>query len=280
MKTKYREYPKVVVDAQRPTQLENRAHDIRQEETPAASPIEITLYTIDEIIVNHMQRILPTLAQDGKSLDVPVFYASPERWKTVQTDGVLRDKYNKFQLPAVVLNRTHMVPSTISSAVNKYNTYAVQQKYNRRNGYDRFSVQNSITPSEKYYSMMIPDYFDITYQGLIWTEYVSDMNTLTEAISFESDTYWGVAGNYRFRVEIEEFNSDVDLPETEDRLVRTSFDIKVYAYLLPQWALDKHGLKTPVTQINYSPKKLVTFLELIGTGETYEAIEDIPTIDD
>ena len=273
--SRYREYPRVVVDAQLPTELTNRALDIRVDETNDHGE-SITLTSIDTTIANHLQLLLPQITQDGVAVDVPVLYAGAERWKQIQTDGVLRDKFDRIQLPLVVINRTGIQKASINSAVNKYNTYSVQQKYNSRNAYDKFNILNRVTPSEKYYSMMIPDYYDITYTGILWTQYIENMNNLTEAIAFESNTYWGNTGYYRFRTTIDQFDSDVDLPPAEDRMVRTSFTMNVFGYLLPQSALDKNGLKTPVTQINYSPKKLIVFTELVGTGETYASIEDTP----
>jgi hypothetical protein len=272
---KYREYPKVVVDAQLPTELKNRALDIRVPDSDEHDE-SITLKLIDTTIVNHFSKIMPQIQQDGQPIDVPVMYAGSERWKQIQTDGVIRDKFDKIQLPVAVINRTSIEKANINSAVNQYNVYTVQQKYNSRNAYDKFNVLNRVTPSEKYYSMMIPDYYNIVYSGMLWTQYVEHMNALTEAIAFESNTYWGNAGDYRFRTEIDQFTFDVDLPPTDDRMVRTSFTMSVFGYLLPQFALDKNGLRAPVTQIGYTPKKLITFVEVVSTGETYETLGDIP----
>lgn len=271
MKQNRKEYPRVVVEAQLPAVVANRAMDTRVDEEFDPS-MEITLETIDNVISNHLSSLLPTISQDGASVKVPVMYASPERWKTIQSDGVLRDKFDKIQLPLVVIQRTNITKASINSAVNKYNVYAVQQKYNRRNAYDKFNLQNGITPSEKYYSMMMPDYYNITYSGLIWTEYVTDMNAISEAIMFESNTYWGDPGSYRFRVEIDAIDAEVDVPESGDRMVKSSFSMEVFGYLLPQSALDDNGMKTPVTKLDYSPKKLITFTEIVGTGENLQNV--------
>jgi hypothetical protein len=271
MKKNRKEYPRVVVEAQLPTVVANRATDTRVDEEFSPS-MQITLETIDTAIANHLTLILPTVSQDGLSVKVPVMYASPERWKTIQSDGVLRDKFDKIQLPLVVIQRTNITKASINSAVNKYNVYAVQQKYNRRNAYDKFNLQNGITPSEKYYSMMMPDYYNITYSGLIWTEFVTDMNAISEAVMFESNTYWGDPGNYRFRVKIDQINAEVDTPQSGDRMVKSSFTMEVFGYLLPQSALDDNGMKTPVTKLDYSPKKLVTFIEIVGTGENLQNV--------
>ena len=40
--------------------------------------------------------IKPTVIQNGNRIAVPIIYGSPERWKSVQSDGALRDKDGKL----------------------------------------------------------------------------------------------------------------------------------------------------------------------------------------
>ncbi len=130
---KYREYPKVVVEAQLPTELKNRALDIRADDAGEHDE-SITLKLIDTTVAEHFAKILPQIQQDSNPIDVPVMYAGAERWKQIQADGVLRDKFDQIQLPVAVINRTSIAKANINSAVNQYNVYTVQQKYNSRNG--------------------------------------------------------------------------------------------------------------------------------------------------
>lgn len=235
-------------------------------------PLEVTLHTIDSAIINYLDtRIVPMVSQDGTTFKVPVLYANAERWKSIVADGVYRDKFDKIQLPLVTLRRISMKQNSMNSAINRYNTYTFSTKYNRRNAYDKFSVLNGIVPSRQYYTTIIPDYYDITYEGIIWTEYVEQMNKITEAISFETEEYWGERNHYKFKTHVGEFTQEVDLPPIKDRIVRTKFIMVVKGYLLPEQALDRNNIKTPVTKIGYTPKKVVTFVEVVGTNENLDS---------
>lgn len=277
MTNRYTNFPEDTRDAQFVDKLANRGNDTRQGDIEDNN-IDVTIIKIDEQILKHLRdKIIPLASQDDTPIEVPVVYANAERWKSIQVDGILRDKFDKLQLPLVTIRRTNMKISPINSPVNKYNTYTFTTQYNRRNIYDKFMARNGIKPSQKYYTVLIPDYFDFTYEGLIWTEYVEQMNKITEAISFESNEYWGERGWYRFRTEVGDFNQVTDLPNSDNRVVRTRFSLKVHGYLLPEKALDRNGVRAPVTEIKFSPKKMVTFTELVGTGEIYTSMDQVPT---
>ena len=127
---------------------------------------------------------------------------------------------------------------------------------------DRFAAVNGIKPVKQYVTTISPDYFDITYECMIWTEYMEQMNKLVEQVSFEDDEYWGERGKYKFRTEIKEYKMDTVLPTVQDRLVRTSFNLNVHAYLLPERMVDKYGKIMQTTQKRYTTKKIVTFTEI------------------
>ena len=108
---------KVVNDNQQTPRLQSRADDIPQ----TTSPIKVTLVTIDSAILKYMSdRIKPVVSQQGVQVQVPVIYGTPERWKSAQRDGILRDSIGKIQLPILMIRRTSMKKTSINSAVNKY----------------------------------------------------------------------------------------------------------------------------------------------------------------
>lgn len=251
------------VDAAQVEQVQNRAYDTPTE--PHSTPdITVGLETIDTAILNYIQqKIKPTVVQNGALLPVPVIYGTPERWKSAQIDGVLRDDIGKIQLPIIMVQRTGMVKTTsMNSPINKQFEQQFSAEWNRRTPYDRFAVVNGIRPSHAYYITARPDYYDITYQGMIWTEFNSQMNSVVEAISFESDEYWGSVNGYKFRCTIQEFSVDSRLPETEDRVIRTEFRLVAHSYLLPDKMLDYYRRVSPTTRRRYSTKKVVSFIEV------------------
>ena len=250
--------PTFNLDAKDPRSRYNRASDNKQS-TEVNQETSVGLVTVDTAILSFLQnKIKPVVSQDGKQIKVPVIYGNPERWKSAQQDGGIRDKNGKIMLPIMMIRRTNMQKNSLNSPVNKYQNYLFKTKWNSRNIYDRFTALNGIVPSEVYYSATIPDYYDISYEGMIWTEYMEQMNKLVENISFESDEYWGNDNSYKFITSIKQFDQLTELPVGNDRMVRSKFTINVKAYILPQTMLDKNGNRTKSTRVDYSPKK-VTF---------------------
>jgi len=217
---------KIVNENQQSPRLQSRADDTQID----APPIKVTLLTIDSAIVNYMTtRIKPIVTQQGVQVQVPIIYGNPERWKSAQQDGILRDTVGKIQLPIIMIRRSSMKKTSINSAVNKY--------------YDR-----------EFY----------TGWNMVWTEYMEQMNSVIENISFESDEFWGEPNQYKFRTIIKSFETLSELPNTSDRVVRTQFDMTVYGYLLPDSQLDVGLNRGLVTKKRYGIKKAVVFTEVDG----------------
>jgi hypothetical protein len=230
-----------------------------------SAPVSVGLHTIDSAILKYLQtKIKPVVSQDGKQIQVPVIYGNPERWKSVQKDGGIRDKNGKIMLPIMMMRRMGMKKNELYSPVNKYQSYTFKTGWNPRNIYDKFAALNRVTPSEVYHQATIPDFYDITYETIIWTEYMEQMNHLVENISFESHEYWGEVNNYRFIAMIDNYDQVTDLPTTGDRVIRNKFTINVKGYILPQSALDRNGNRGATTRLEYSPKKVVFSSEVVN----------------
>lgn len=244
----------------------NRGTDTKFE--PGTSvPVNVGLYTVDNAILKYLQtKIKPVVTQDNKQIQVPVIYGSPERWKSVQKDGSIRDRNGKILLPIIMLRRTSIKKNKINSPVNKYQQYIFQTKWNSRNIYDRFAIVNNVTPSKVYHASTVPDHYDMAYEAVIWTEYMEQMNNVVENISFESNEYWGEKNDYKFIARIDGFEHITDLPTNNDRMIRTKFTIDVRAYILPTSALDRDGNRKTTTKLVYSPKKVVFDTEVVTTS--------------
>jgi hypothetical protein len=245
------------------TQRYSRGFDTKPIEGVTA-PVTVGLHTIDSAILKYLQeKIKPVVTQDNKQIQVPVIYGNPERWKSVQEDGAIRDKNGKILLPIIMVRRTGMEKNKIFSPVNKYQQYVFKSGWNPRNIYDKFAALNRITPSEIYHSSMVPDHYNISYEAMIWTEYMEQMNRLVENISFESYEYWGERNDYKFLAKIDSYDQITDLPRASDRLVRNKFNINVRAYILPESALDRNGNRAMTTRLEFSPKKVVFGTEVV-----------------
>lgn len=241
----------------------NRGND-NKHVSGVTQPVSVGLYTVDNAILKYLQgKIAPVVTQDGKQIKVPVIYGNPERWKSVQRDGSIRDKNGKLILPIMMIRRINMKKNSINNPTNKYQRYTFKTGWNSRNVYDKFTALNGITPSQIYHSSMVPDFYDITYDAMIWTEYMEQMNKLVENISFESNEYWGESNSYRFISRIDGFDQTTDLPNNGDRIVRSKFSIVVKAYILPETALNRDGNRGMATKLEYSPKKVVFSTEIV-----------------
>lgn len=244
---------------------ENRGFDTLRD-TRHSRPVSITLMKIDGAILSHLNNaIKPTIEDDGKQIIVPIRYANAERWKQIRADGVLRDSAGRVQTPIILFRRTSIRRAGLTNPVNKFLDRTYETGWNRHNSYDKFAVLNRIHPSRELISVTIPDYVDLTYDFLLWTDYIEQMNLLVETLNFEMDSYWGDRGDFKFRVRVDDYTIDTDVPAEGDRYVKATFQMKVNAYLLPEtmYTVDK-GIQA-TDRLRYSSKKVVIIQEFDGT---------------
>jgi hypothetical protein len=204
-------------------------------------PFTVGLEDIDTAIDYYYKNIIkPTVIQNSQLIDVPIYYGSPERWNSIQNNGYLRDKNSKLMVPLIIYKRTSV--SKNRSIANKLdankvnNLYVYQKKYDNRNYYDNFSTSNGLEnrkPIDKIYVTAIPDYVTIDYSCIIFTDYVHQMNKIVEAINYASDSYWGEPERFKFQAFIDSFDTTTELQTGEDRIVKTTFTLKLNGYILP-----------------------------------------------
>jgi hypothetical protein len=240
---------------------ENRALQTTRK-TDKVKDISIGLEDIDYAIKYYFDTIIkPTVVQDGQRIDVPVRYASPERWKSVQQDGYYRDTNGKLVLPVIMYKRDgveknrklgNKIDGNLASLFQVFET-----RYNQRNQYDKFSILNNRIPSKQYYVSVVPDYVTITYSVSIFTNYVEQNNKIIEAIEFASDSYWGQENRWHFRTMLDSFSTTNIINSGEDKAAVTTVTLKVNGYLIAD-SVNKHLADTGM---HYSPAQIVFGLE-------------------
>lgn len=230
------------------------------------TPLQVTLMSIDETIVNYLSdTIKPTVIDNETVRMVPVLYGTPERWSTFRKDGIIREPgSDKAQTPVVMLRRTSVERAPLTNPSNKYLETSWETGWNKRNAYDKFAVLNNIRPSRQFHAVIIPDYVTVTYDVVLWTEYEEQMSDLIGQIQVEGDEYWGTRNGYKFRVRIDGFDSQTELEASQDRVVRSVFQMKVSAYLVPERMIKNFRL-SPTTRKAYTAKKMVVIVETDGT---------------
>ena len=240
----------------------NRAEQFK---TEPRNQMGIRLYDVDLAIAEYMtDTVVPTVESLGEKIKIPVIYGNPERYKAVRKDGYLRDKNGALQIPLIMFKRNSINrDDTIPNTMNRNLSYPSVSKYSKKHRYDRFSAMTSTQRPVEQYNITIPDYVNITYEVIIWTDFTEHMNKIVEAFQYATDEYWGDKEKYKFRVKIDSFDNTTEVGETEQRIVRTTFTMAVYAYLLPE----KYD-NQPTTTKTLTNKKVVwgTETDLTGGG--------------
>jgi hypothetical protein len=223
----------------------------------------VKLYDVDLAIAEHMiDTVLPTVEIFQEKQKVPVVYGNPERWKSVQKDGYLRDKKGMLQIPLVMFKRNSINrDDALSNTMNRHVSYPSVSRYSKKHRYDKFSAMSSTQKPVEVYDVVIPDYVNITYEVIIWTDFTEHMNKIVEAFQYATDEYWGDKGGFKFRVKIDSFDNTTEVSEGSQRIVRTNFTMAVYAYLLPEQFDNESTHKKSIV-----PKKVVWGTETDLTG--------------
>jgi hypothetical protein len=218
--------------------------------------ISVGIMDMDSSIMYYFNEVIkPEVMVNDEKVKVPCIYASPERWTQVSKQGYLRDKKRQIITPLIVFKRTGMernedIPIDKLDANDPKQFYTFQKKYSSVNRYDKFSVQQQLSPSREYYNVAMPDYVTLSYEFIIWTSYIDQMNKIVEKINYSDGAYWGEPGKMRFRTRIESFSdaSEID----GERLIKTTFSVNLYGYILPE-TFNNYN----TTQKYLAPKKIV-----------------------
>ena len=234
----------------------NRANELRRDKDDQKN-ISVSIMDMDSAIMYYFNEVIqPNVKENKETVKVPVMYASPERWVSIQKQGFMRDKKQQLIVPAIVFKRTSIernenIPVDKLDANNPKNFMTFQQKYSQSNRYDQFSKTIGVTPNKEFYNVVIPDYVNLNYEFTIWTSYIDQMNKLVEKINYTDGAYWGEPGKMRFRTRIESF-TDASEMDAQERLIKTTFAVQMMGYIIPE---EFNNMVT--TQRQLTPKKLV-----------------------
>jgi len=219
-----------------------------------STKIGVTLFDIDLAMVTHMEEtVIPTIEIFGEPKKVPVFVAGAERWKSITKDGYLRDPKGQLIIPLVVIKRNSIERNDAMSNMNNRNvTYPALSKYSAKHKYDNFAAMTGTTRPVEQYNVTMPDYVNISYECIIWTDFTEHMNTIVEAFQFAVDSYWGDKSGFKFKVKVDSFDNTSEVGDGSQRIIKTTFNMSVMAYLLPEKFNNK-----PTTNKAFTIKKVV-----------------------
>jgi hypothetical protein len=190
----------------------------------------------------------------------------------MQKDGYYRDKNGALMMPIIVFKRNNIEKDR--SMTNKLdanfpnNISVFTKSYSQKDEYNNFNVLNNRKPKKEYYAVVVPDYVTITYDFIISTYYVEQMNKIVEAMNYASDAYWGNPERFKFRARIDSFGTAVELNAGSERLVKTQFTVTLRGYIVPD------NVQKQLASI----KKFSNAVQLIFQTETTSNIDDVTYI--
>ncbi len=246
---------------------ENRALHTRRD-TDVERNITVTLFDVDNAIMEYLSKLDLHVDHNDEKVQVPVLYGAEERWKAVKEGGVFRDSKGKVQTPLIMFKRNTIAKNDNMAMLNRYVHYAYTMKYTPKTRYDKYSIMNRVVPTRQVYNVIMPDYVTLSYECLIWTDFIEHMNAIIEKIKFAAEEYWGDPNRFRFRVTIDDFSNTSEVSADEDRVIRTEFSMVVYAYLLP-----KDFEYENTTQKLFTAERLVTVSEIDVTSDRIHPTE-------
>ena len=190
----------------------------------------ITLKDVDTSILNHVKNVMkPRVREANETFKIPVYYGNEERWKSARKRGVLRDKNNALILPLIMLRRTEISRNDLSGASfahdvkSKHINVVRNSSWSKDNQYDRFSVQQGHKPAYENIVTTMPTYSDITYEFVLWTNFIEQMNPLIESFVDQSHTYWGDKEDMKFVCTIDNISDASEMDSRGERFIKSTF---------------------------------------------------------
>lgn len=216
----------------------NRGNDLSQKGDDLKD-FSIGLQDHDAAVLYYLENVIkPTVIQNGTKVKVPIMYGNQELWKSVQSDGYIRDTNSKLMTPLIMYSRVSFEKNReLSNKVdgNKAHVYQIfEKKYTKQNNYDRFSLLVNRDPVKEYIATVVPDYVTITYSFVVFTEFVEQINPILEAFNYASDSYWGDLNRFKFRAKIDSFSNFVQFAVGEERGVKSTFNVVLNGYIIPE----------------------------------------------
>ena len=221
-------------------------------------PFAVSIQDIDESVLFYFENVIrPYVYQNGVKIPVPLIYGAPEKWKSVQKDGYYKDKNGKIMSPIIMFKRDNMEKNrSITNKLDANNPHLYtswQKSYNSKNSYSNFNVLNNRIPTQQFIANVVPDYVTLTYSFIVQTYYVEQLNKIIEAINYASDSYWGDPERFKFKAQIDSYATTIELNQNDDRIVRSSFTLKLNGYIVPDTiqkdatAIKKYNSRSKIT---------------------------------
>lgn len=244
------------------SEIIDRSSQIKRDDKE--SVFQVGLYEIDETIKYYIDNVIQPQIKDsnGATMQLPVIYGSTERWKSVQKSNFYRDSKGKIQLPLMMYKKTSIEKNReLGSKVdpNAPVVQNIQMKYTQKNRYDNFSRLYGRQPVKEFHQVVIPDYVKVGYECIVWTDMISQMNSIVEAINYAEGAYWGDPNRFSFKSKIDSFSPATEIASGTDRATKCTFTIELNGFIIPN---------TIQKQINSQQTKTISMAKVTLGSET------------
>ena len=224
----------------------------------------VTLKDIDTSVMTHLKNVMkPRIKEANEVIKVPVYYGNEERWKNFRKRGVLRDKNGSLILPLIMFRRTDVsfddaMPMSFDHDVKgEFIKVARSNRWSKDNQYDRFSVQSGVQPVQEIIYTGMPDHVICNYSVVMMTNFIEQMNILSDLFLEHIGTYFGDSEQYKFLSSLDGSISDAsEMNQDGERLIKTEFGLSIKAYVIPEFTSNVFGTTNETTK-QLTPSRVV-----------------------
>tara|TARA_R110000851_G_scaffold23502_3_gene68713 strand:- start:2024 stop:2887 length:864 start_codon:yes stop_codon:yes gene_type:complete len=233
----------------------------------------ITLKDVDTAVMSHIKSVIrPKVREANETVDVTVMYGNEERWKSVRKRGTMRDKNGSIVLPLIMLKRTEVAKNELFNGFEhdvkrEFAEVTRNSKWSKNNRYDRFSVQTGTKPVTENILTSVPNFVDVSYEFVLWTNFIEQMNPLIETFIEHNRTYWGESVSHKFMCSLDSISDASEMNQDGERFIKSTFSVNTKAYLLPEYTNSVITNKISQTQRQLTPGKVVFGFEGDATNK-------------
>lgn len=151
---------------------------------------DVTVETIDRAIRDWFDRTVDARVkvQDNELKKVPVIFSSGERWSTGRLKQAFRDENGVLILPIISVRRTNITPDPTKMALgvqtdNIQIAVRVDPKTNAIQNLEKYKsspYKRDYPPIFNVYTIPFPERMISTYQVVIQTQFISQMNEILQ----------------------------------------------------------------------------------------------------
>tara|TARA_A100001201_G_scaffold143358_1_gene144667 strand:- start:524 stop:1051 length:528 start_codon:yes stop_codon:yes gene_type:complete len=170
-------------------------------------------------------------------------------------------------LKRVSVEKSDAIPGYEHDIRRKYTEIVRNSSWSKKNKYSRFAVQNNDLPVHENLVTTIPNFVNITYEFVLWTNFIEQMNPLVESFMEFDKTYWGNKDTYRFICTLDSVSDASEMDSRGERFIKSTFSVTSKAYLLPEETNSIVTGKLNQVQRKISPSKVIFGFEGNATDE-------------